>query len=183
MTTGEGGVVTTNDNEMAETLRLIRTHGEKAKYNSEILGYNYRMSEIQAAIGLVQLRKLPTFLAKRRKNANTLTTHLSKSNKIKLPCETEKRRHSWYLYTIRLQNSTESERDKIVEALRKKDIGAEVYYRTPVHLMTYYQRSYGRPQLPETEKAAKQVISLPIHPSVTEKQIEYIGKTFLELFC
>jgi dTDP-4-amino-4,6-dideoxygalactose transaminase len=167
---------------MAEILRLIRTHGEKAKYNSVILGYNYRMSEIQAAIGLVQLRKLPVFLSKRRKNANTLTTLLSKSNKIKLPFETENRQHSWYLYTIRLQNSTERERDKIVAALRKKDIGAEVYYRTPVHLMTYYHRSYGRRQLPETEKAAKQVISLPIHPSVTEKQVEYIGKTFLELF-
>lgn len=182
MTTGEGGVVTTNDDEMAETLRLIRTHGEKAKYNSIILGYNYRMSEIQAAIGLVQLRKLPSFLVKRRRNANTLTALLSKSDKIKLPYETENRQNSWYLYTIRLQNSTERERDKIVAELRRKDIGAEVYYHTPVHLMTYFQRSYGRRQLPETENAANQVISLPIHPGVTEKQIEYIGKTLLDLF-
>ena len=181
MTTGEGGVITTDNDEMAETLRLIRTHGEKAKYNSVMLGYNYRMSEIQAAIGLAQLQKLPTFLVKRRKNANRLTHLLSTSDRLKLPSETEKRQHSWYLYTIRLQNSTERERNKIVAELRAKGIGAEVYYPTPVHLMTYYQRRYGRRQLPETEKAAKQVLSLPIHPRVTEKQLEYIAQTFLGL--
>lgn len=181
MTTGEGGVVTTDNAEMAETLRLLRNHGEKTKYTSLMLGYNYRMSEIQAAIGLVQLEKLPSFVAKRRENARRLTELLAQTDRLKLPTETDERRHSWYLYTVRLKDATETERNKILEELRKKGIGAEAYYSTPVHLMPYYCERFGRFSLPETEKAAKQVFSLPIHPGVTEAQIDYIGKTLLNL--
>jgi perosamine synthetase len=181
MTTGEGGVVTTDSAEMAETLRLIRTHGEKAKYASLMLGTNYRMSEIQAAIGSVQLEKLPRFVAKRRENAKRLTKLLAASDRLKLPEESQERQHSWYLYTIRLRNAIESERNKIVEELRRKDIGAEVYYVNPVHLMPYYRETFGECRLPETEKAAQQVFSLPIHPGVTEAQVDYIGKTLLDL--
>jgi dTDP-4-amino-4,6-dideoxygalactose transaminase len=181
MTTGEGGVITTGNDEMAETMRLMRTHGEKAKYTSLMLGYNYRMSEIQAAIGLVQLEKLPAFVAKRRENARRLTGILAETDKLQLPHEPKGGQHSWYLYTVRLKNATENERNKIVAELRKKDIGAEVYYPDPVHLMPYYRDSFGRRKLPETEKATKQVFSLPIHPSVTEEQVEYIGKTLLHL--
>ena len=104
MTTGEGGVITTNNDEIAETLRMIRTHGEKAKYASLILGNNYRMSEIQAAIGNVQLEKLPSFLAKRRQNAQQLTKILEKNGKLILPCESKDQQHSWYLYTARLKD-------------------------------------------------------------------------------
>jgi perosamine synthetase len=181
MTTGEGGVATTDSDEMAETLRLIRTHGEKAKYASLMLGFNYRMSEIQAAIGLVQLEKLPSFVAKRRENAKRLTKLLAASDGLKLPRETEERQHSWYLYTVRLQNATENERNKIVKELKRKNIGAEVYYINPVHLMPYYRENFGESRLPETEEAAKQVFSLPIHSSVTEAQVDYIGKTLLQL--
>jgi perosamine synthetase len=181
MTTGEGGVITTDSDETTETLRLIRTHGEKAKYASLMLGYNYRMSEMQAAIGLVQLEKLPAFVAKRRENAKRLTRILAKTDRLQLPEETKNRQHSWYLYTVRLKNATENERNKIVEELRQKDIGAEVYYANPVHLMPYCRERFGRRKLPETEKAAKQVFSLPIHPSVTEAQVDYIGKALLNL--
>jgi perosamine synthetase len=181
MTTGEGGVTTTGDDEMAEAMRLMRTHGEKAKYASLMLGYNYRMSEIQAAIGLVQLKKLPAFVARRRENATRLTKILTKTEKLQLPHEPKGREHSWYLYTVRLKNATGNERNRIVEELRKKDIGAEVYYPNPVHLMPYYRKRFGRRKLPETEKAAKQVFSLPIHPGVTEEQVDYIGKTLLHL--
>jgi len=181
MTTGEGGVITTGNDEIAETMRLIRTHGEKAKYASLMLGCNYRMSEIQAAIGLVQLAKLPAFVAKRRENARRLTKILAKTGKLQLPREPKGWQHSWYLYTVRLKNATANTRNKIVTALRKKGVGAEVYYANPVHLMPYYRDSFGRRKLPETEKAAKQVFSLPIHPSVTEEQVDYIGETLLQL--
>jgi len=181
MTTGEGGVITTGNDETAETLRLLRTHGEKAKYASLMLGYNYRMSEIQAAIGLVQLEKLPSFVAKRRENAKRLTRLLAKTDKLQLPEETKDQQHSWYVYTVRLKNATENERNKIVEELRRKDIGAEVYYIDPVHLMSYYRDSFGGCRLPETKKAANQVFSLPIHPGVTEAQVDYIGKALLSL--
>lgn len=181
MTTGEGGVITTNSDEMAETMHMIRTHGEKAKYASMMLGYNYRMTEIQAAIGLVQLGKLPAFVAKRRGNATRLTKLLVKAEKLRLPYEPKGLGHSWYLYTVKLKNSTETERNKIVAELKNKGIGAEVYYANPVHLMPYYRDSFGKRELPETEKAAKQVFSLPVHPSVTEEQVEYIGETLLQL--
>ncbi len=181
ITTGEGGVATTDNDEIAETLRLIRTHGEKDKYVSRMLGYNYRMSEIQAAIGIVQLEKLPTFVAKRRENAKKLTRLLTASDRLKLPAESEERRHSWYLYTVRLQNATGNERNKIVEQLQTKDIGAVAYYVNPVHQMPYYRETFGERKLPETEKAARQVFSLPVHPGVTEEQVDYIGTTILDL--
>ena len=181
MTTGEGGIVTTDSDEMAETLSLIRTHGEKAKYTSLILGSNYRMSEIQAAMGIVQLEKLPRFVAERRENAKRMTEVLVASDRLKLPQESDEQQHSWYLYTVRLQNATESERNKIVEELRLKNVGAEAYYVHPVHLMPYYRENFGEQTLPETEKAAQQVFSLPIHPGVTEAQVDYIGKTLLKL--
>jgi perosamine synthetase len=181
MTTGEGGVVTTDSDAMAEILRLIRTHGEKAKYASLMLGYNYRMSEIQAAIGVVQLEKLSSFVAKRRANAQRLTELLAKTGRLQLPKETKGRQHSWYLYTVRLKDGKESERDKILEELKKKGIGAEAYYVHPVHTMPYYRETFGERKLPETEKAAQQVFSLPVHPGVTEEQVDYIGRALLDL--
>jgi perosamine synthetase len=181
MTTGEGGVVTTDSDAMAEILRLIRTHGEKAKYASLMLGYNYRMSEIQAAIGVVQLEKLSSFVAKRRANAQRLTELLAKTGRLQLPKETKGRQHSWYLYTVRLKDGKLSERDKILEELKKKGIGAEAYYVHPVHTMPYYRETFGERKLPETEKAAQQVFSLPVHPGVTEEQVDYIGRALLDL--
>ncbi len=181
MTTGEGGVVTTNDDRVAEVTKMVRTHGEKAKYASEMLGCNYRMSEIQAAIGVVQLEKLPIFVAKRKENAMRLNEILSKSDKLCLPSEPERGKHSWYLYTARLYNGTEEARNKLLDQLHQKGIGAEAYYVNPVHKMPYYLNNFGARKLPETEKAAKQVFSLPVHPGVTEEQVNFIGKTVLEL--
>ena len=181
ITTGEGGVVTTDNDEIADTLRLIRNHGEKAKYASLMLGNNYRMSEIQAAIGVVQLGKLPSFVAKRRQNAQQLTKILEKTSRLQLPTESKSQQHSWYLYTVKLKDGTETERNKIVQELKQKEIGAEVYYINPVHQMPYYRENFGSRNLPETERAAKQVFSLPVHPGVTSEQIDYIGKTLLSL--
>jgi perosamine synthetase len=179
--TGEGGVVTTDDDLLAEKTRMVRTHGEKVKYQSQMLGTNYRMTEIQAAIGVVQLSKLPTFFAKRKHNAARLTKSLEKSRKIVLPSKFEDRTSSWYLYTVRIKDTTVQQRNKIIQEMHNKGIGAEAYYPTPVHQMPYYKENFGSFNLPETEKAAKQVLSLPIHPDVTDEQIDTIAKTFLEL--
>jgi dTDP-4-amino-4,6-dideoxygalactose transaminase len=181
MTTGEGGVVTTNNDKVAEVTKMVRTHGERAKYTSEMLGCNYRMSEIQAAIGSVQLQRLPGFVAKRSANAERLTKILSESQRLCLPSEPEDGKHSWYLYTARIYRGEMNERDKILDELHKKGIGAEAYYVNPVHTMPFYHSNFGTRRLPETEKAAKQVFSLPIHPCVTEEQIDFIGKTVLQL--
>ena len=178
MTTGEGGMITTNDDELAEKMRFMRSHGEKEKYQSLILGHNYHMPEIQAAIGCIQLKKLPKFSAERRENAKRLSAKLRKAENLQLPKEPRGYRHSWYLYTVRLKDAKRKKRDKTVENLRQKGIGAQVYYATPIHLMPYYKK-FGKHRLQETEKAAKQVFSLPVHPSVTAKQIDFIGETVL----
>ncbi len=175
MTTGEGGMVTTSNDEYAEELRLIRSHGEKEEYEASVLGHNYRMPEIEAAIGIEQLKKLPEFLRKRRKNAATLTERLKDLEQLVLPVEPKSCQSSWYLYTTRVRKGNAKYRDRIVEGLRKRGVGAGIYYQMPIHLMTYYRR-YETPSLPETERAAQQVFSLPVHPSLKTAEVNYVAK-------
>ncbi len=175
MTTGEGGMVTTNNDEYAGKLRLIKSHGETEEYKASVLGHNYRMPEIEAAIGIVQLKKLPMFAAKRRKNAEDLTERLHGFEQLVLPVEPRGCRSSWYLYTIRIRKGSAKDRDIIVEDLRNKGVGATVYYPTPVHQMAYYQQ-FGTYLLPNTEKVAQQVFSLPVHPAVTRENVQYIAR-------
>jgi len=176
MTTGEGGMITTNNDEHADTLRVMRSHGETQEYVSTMLGHNYRMPEIEAAIGIAQLKKLPTFIEKRRRNAELLTEKLSGTKQLVLPSEPKGYRHSWYLYTVKIRKGDAKARDKIVEDLRKQGVGASVYYHTPIHLMPYYQQ-FGKYGLPSTEKIAQRVFSLPVHPGVTTREIDYIANS------
>jgi perosamine synthetase len=176
MTTGEGGMITTNDSKIAETVRFMRSHGEKEKYMSTMLGHNYHMPEMEAAIGYVQLRKLPKFLAKRSENAKKLTEKLAKTTRLQLPREPKGYKHSWYLFTVRMKNAKKEQRDKVVKRLQREGIGTVVCYANPIHRMPFYSK-FGKCKLPETEKAANQVLSLPVHPSVTTEQISFIAKT------
>jgi perosamine synthetase len=98
-----------------------------------------------------------------------------------LPYEAKDRQHSWYLYTARLKDGTEIQRNALLQEFKNKGIGAEVYYVNPVHQMPFYRENFGSSKLPETEKASKQVFSLPIHPRVSEEQIKFIGETVLSL--
>jgi len=176
MTTGEGGMITTDRSEYADLLRAMRSHGETEEYVASTLGHNYRMPEIQAAIGIAQLKKLPSFVEKRRRNAGLLTKRLKGTRGLYLPNEPKGCRHSWYLYTARIQRGDARVRDGIVEDLRKKGVGATVYYHTPIHQMPYYKQ-FGSQYLPNTEKMAQQVFSLPAHPGVSEKDAEYISES------
>ncbi|MEM2337973.1 MAG: DegT/DnrJ/EryC1/StrS family aminotransferase [Candidatus Bathyarchaeia archaeon] len=180
MTTGEGGMITTNDGDLAEKLRLIRCHGERQKYTSNLIGHNYRMPEIEAAIGLVQLEKLPGFLAARMKNAERLTAKLCTAEKLQLPREQPNCKNSWYLYTVRLKGAPRQKRDAVVEQLKSKGIGTEVYYPWPIHLMLPYRR-FRRLKLTETERTSEQVFSLPVHPGVKVEQIDFIAENVLNL--
>jgi dTDP-4-amino-4,6-dideoxygalactose transaminase len=154
----------------------MRSHGETEEYVSTMLGHNYRMPEIEAAIGLAQLRKLPAFIEKRRRNAASLTNELKGTKGLFLPSEPKGYEHSWYLYTVRIQEGEAKARNEIIEDLKKKDIAAAIYYHSPIHLMPYYQQ-FGRYRLPNTEKIAQQVFSLPVHPGVTLKEISYIAES------
>jgi perosamine synthetase len=178
MTTGEGGMITTNDDDYSERLRMLRSHGEQRPYWPVAVGNNYRMNELLAAIGLAQLRKLPSFLEKRRENARFLGEKLGLLGKVIPPKEPKGRRHAWYVYTLRLRGANAGKRNKVTEKLRSKNIEAAVYYESPLHLLPLYRESSTtRRPLPETEKACRQVFSLPVHPKIDESELEYMFDT------
>ena len=176
MTTGEGGMVTTNDDDLAEQMRMIRTHGEERPYWVSRQGHNYHMPEIAGALGIVQLKKLPGFLEERRKNAEYLTEKLSVLGKLVMPKEPAGRKHAWYLFSPRLRGANAGKRNKLVEKLRSRNIGAAVYYESPVHMLPYYRdlQSTRRSALPETERACRQVFSLPVHPQLRQTELQFI---------
>ncbi|MBO3804073.1 MAG: DegT/DnrJ/EryC1/StrS family aminotransferase, partial [Candidatus Brockarchaeota archaeon] len=184
LTTGEGGMVTTNAAEYAERLRVFRCHGESRRYESSRLGTNYRMSEIQAAIGVAQLSKLSKFLSRRKRNASILTSELAGASGIQLPVEPEGRTHSWNLYTIRVKTGGRhsTKRDKMVKDLRGKGVQAGVYYPLPVHLMPYYREILRIPSgsLPNSELAARTVLSLPVHPRLDDRGMALVADSALK---
>lgn len=179
MTTGEGGAILTNDEELGKKLRMIRTHGQVKGYDSLTIGGNFRMPEIEAAIGLIQLKKLPKFLEARAKNASALMEKLQGAEVI-LPEVPTYSLHNWYLFTVRFKN--ESMRETVRKTLQTKGIGATVYYPTPVHRLPYYISSgYGLVSLPNTEYASRTVLSLPVNPLVTEEDLERMAKVIIEV--
>jgi dTDP-4-amino-4,6-dideoxygalactose transaminase len=167
MTSGEGGVVVTSNKKLWEKLLMIRNHGMVHGYDTRMLGLNFRLPEINAAIAKVQMKKLPKFLLKRKKNAKVLTDLLSGLD-LTLP---QKRKHeeaNWFLYTV----ATKS-RDKIMKNLNSNGIGATIYYSTPVHRTPYYGKKLN---LPVTDWAAGSVLSLPVQPMVTEDNLRLTAK-------
>jgi dTDP-4-amino-4,6-dideoxygalactose transaminase len=174
MTTGEGGAVITDDDELAGKLRKIRTHGQIKGYDSVILGGNFRMPEMEAAIGREQLKKLPGFLREREKNARILSEELEET-KVTVPFVPEGSRHNWYLFTI--ATNSHAEREKLRSALQEAGIGATVYYPIPVHRTPFYEGlGYGGVNLPKTSRASETVLSLPVNPLVTGADIEKMAK-------
>ena len=179
MTTGEGGMLTTNNDELADNVRMIINHGELEAYQTVRLGHNFRMPEIAAAIGTCQIDKLPKFIEQRRKNVENLTKLLKDNPNVHLPVVKDWAEHSWYLFTIEiLQKTTSVTRDSFTSQMHEAGIGAAVYYKTPLHLIPFYKNLYNfrGGELPNTEKAAEEVVSLPVHPKVTPEQIAFIGE-------
>ena len=179
ITTGEGGMITTNDDELAEKLRMIRTHGQVRGYDSVIFGLNLRMSEMNAAIGIVQIKKIDEFLKRRRRNAKIMSEELSSTEGIVLPVEPQDYVHNWYVYTIRLLNH--KIRDNVQRYLRDNGIGAMVYYPTPLHKLPLYERlGYANERIPNSDLASKSVLSLPVHPLMTEEDVVYVAEKLKE---
>jgi len=174
MTTGEGGAIITSDDALAERLGRIRTHGQVKGNDSVILGGNFRMPEIEAAIGRAQLKKLPGFLAARARNADALRGKLEGTGLV-LPEVPEYCKHNWYLFTVRCK--TAAEREGLMSRLLEGGIGATVYYPTPVHRIPLYAGlGYGKIKLPASEKAAETVLSLPVNPAVTEEDLDRMAE-------
>jgi dTDP-4-amino-4,6-dideoxygalactose transaminase len=184
ITTGEGGAITTNDDELADRVWMIRRHGEKEEYKCERLGHNYRMPEMEAAIGRVQLRKLPSFLETRTKNAKNLTENLKDITSIQLPIVEEWAKHAWYLYTIRVKPGVSPiSRDDLMKKLTENGISSAPYYESPIHLSPYYSKTfkYKKGNFPESERAANEVLSIPCHPALTKEDLTKIVDTLRTL--
>ncbi len=170
LTTGEGGMITTDDAQVAEGAKMIRNHGMRQRYRHEILGYNFRMTEIQAAIGLVQLEKLPQWTAQRIENAAYLTRHLDALGKVVTPKVKDGCVHVFHQYTVRVREG----RDAAVERLQEKGIGVGIYYPIPVHKQPLYQKLGYRDRLPRAERASREVVSLPVHPGLSGQDLARI---------
>lgn len=175
LTSGEGGAITTNSDEFAEKLRMIRNHGMVNGYDTRIVGFNMRLPEISAAIAKTQMKKIQSMLNKRANNANKLGQLLSDKigdKNIVLPHDNQRAKYNWYLYTVAFNES----RDKVKKFLNEHGIGATVYYDPPVHQTPYYSKFHNG-ELEITEWASKSVLSLPVHPSVTENDLDMMAST------
>ncbi len=171
--TGEGGMVTTNEKALSERIRLIINHGQSEKYLHTRLGYNYRMTDIAAAIGLVQLKKMDKFNARRRKNAEYLTANI-RCKGIITPQTVSGTDPVYHQYVIRLTEEFPLKRAEFMDYLKTKGIGTAVHYPLPIHRQPLYGFS-GDPDIcPVSTKLAGSVLSLPVHPLLDKKELAYI---------
>jgi dTDP-4-amino-4,6-dideoxygalactose transaminase len=169
MTSAEGGMITTDDAAIAEKCRVIRQHGMRRRYYHDELGFNFRMTDVQAAIGLAQLQKLERFNRIRQANAKFLSEQLWGVIVPVIPLGYE---HVFHQYTIRVPNGR---RDDLILHLNECGVGNGIYYPVPIHKQTYYMNELGYDQvLPEAEKAANEVISLPVHPGLSSADLNTI---------
>ncbi|MGA2667142.1 MAG: DegT/DnrJ/EryC1/StrS family aminotransferase [Patescibacteria group bacterium] len=174
MTTGEGGMITTDSKEIYEKACLIRAHGSKVKYYHDILGYNFRLTDIGAAIGIEQLKKLPRFNKARQKNAAFLSKKLAKIAGLIVPHVDKNAEHVFHQYTIRITPEFGLPRDEVLKKLTEADIGTAIFYPLPINEQKFYRQMGYRSKTPIAEKLAKEVLSLPVHPGLKQKDLEYI---------
>lgn len=187
MTTGEGGMVTTNNPQLAKRVRQFRNHGiqqdfrqrEKQvawEYDIEELGFNYRLTDFQSALGRSQLKRLPDWIVRRQEIAERYDTAFSQSECIEPLTDRNDRTNAHHLYVVRLKGGGKSDlRRQVFEQLRAKGIGVNVHYR-PVYFHTFYQKNFGhkRGLCPNAEAAYEQILSLPIFPELTDTQVDYV---------
>ncbi|HJU96307.1 MAG TPA: DegT/DnrJ/EryC1/StrS aminotransferase family protein [Nitrososphaera sp.] len=175
LTAGEGGAIATDSDELADKLKMIRNHGMVEGNDTRMLGLNLRLPEMSAAVAKVQMQKLDKMLELRRRNAELLSELLASSKKyeVNIPQETADKKFNWYLYTVAFRDG----RDNIKNHLVQNKVGATVYYSPPIHKMPFYAHTASETKLPATEWCANHVLSLPVHPHVTEVDIDHIANS------
>lgn len=183
MITGEGGMVTTDNKEIAERVRLLRNHGQKERYFHVMLGYNLRMTDIAAAIGICQLKKLDDFNARRISNAQKLTEGLRNIKGIITPYASPEVKHVFHQYTVRVTGESVISRETLRQELNKLGINTEIYYPLPIHRQPFYRQLGYSEYLPGVEKAAQEVLSLPVHPSLDDNEIYEIINAFKKIIA
>ncbi len=180
---GEGGMVTTDDARLAEQLKRVRHHGqdEKTRYEYYELGYNYRMTNVLAAIGVEQMKKLERFTKARRKNAAILTEGLAGIKGIRIPHQRESTFHVYHQYPIIVKGHRLS-RDELKEELEKRGIETAIFYPKPLHMHPAFLRmGFQEGQFPVSEEISKSILCLPVHPLVSGKDIRHIVEAVREL--
>jgi dTDP-4-amino-4,6-dideoxygalactose transaminase len=167
MTTGEGGMVTTSERGLVERLQLLRDHGMRVRYQHEALGYNLRMTDLHAAIGLAQLAKLPAFNARRREIAARYDAEL---RGVITPRQRPGVTHVYHQYTLRV-----ARRDEFAAALAERGVGTGIYYPIPVHHQKPFRAlGYGSRHLPVSERLAAEVLSIPVHPGLSDDDVSAV---------
>lgn len=171
---GDGGMVVTSNKELSKRAYLLREYGWTERYVSHFSGWNTRLDEIQAAILRVKLKHLDEDNSKRMRIAEMYNKDLGVSN-IVLSKQRKNSTHVYHLYVIR-----SSKRNELLTFLREKGIGASIHYPVPVHLQPAYKSLYGCEELPETEKIAKEIVSLPIYPELSESDVQMIIRVIMD---
>jgi len=173
---GEGGAITTDDDSVDDVLRHLRVHGSLEKSVHRYVGYNSRLDELQAAVLRIKLRQLEAWNQARRAHANRYTEALSGLGDLQLPVEKEWAEHVYHMYTVRTPR-----RDDLAAALAHAGVGHAIHYRIPCHLQqALCDLGYGAGSLPETERAAHEVLSLPMFPELTDEQIDRVCEVVRE---
>lgn len=178
MTVGEGGMLTTDDKAVYEQALLIRAHGSKVRYYHDILGYNYRMTDMEGAIGTEQLKKLPKFNKARQANAKFLNKELGKLAGIIVPEMPKNVTHVYHQYTIRVTSDFKLKRDEVLKTLTDASIGTAVFYPLPLNRQKIYADLGYKPNTPIADEVSEQVLSLPVHPGLKKSDLDFIVKTF-----
>ena len=177
MTTSEGGMITTNNKEFAENAKVFRAHGSAVKYHHDVLGYNFRMTDIGAAIGIEQLKKIDSFNDKRIANAAYLNEGLSDVEGVETPIVKDDYKHVYHQYTIKIANG---KRDQFLDYLLENGIGTGVYYPIPLYKQVLYTKMGYDQSLPVTEEIVDEVLSLPVHPNLSKEDLDLIIKVIKE---
>jgi len=178
---GEGGVVTTNNEDYAQAVKHFRQHGMVAQYEYGDIGYNYRLSDLHAAIAVEQLKKADRFTAARQATAKKLDEGLKGIKGLISPVTAPDRTHVYHQYTMRVTDEFPMGRDEFVQYLRDHEVGAGVYYPKGLHQYPHIAKlGYKVGDFPEGEKAGAQVVSLPVHPKVTDDDVAVMVKVITE---
>ncbi|MCO6049116.1 DegT/DnrJ/EryC1/StrS family aminotransferase [Mesorhizobium sp. RP14(2022)] len=173
---GEGGMVVTNDDAQAKTIRMLRDWGQSKRYHHVLKGFNYRMEGIQGAVLKVKLRYLEEWTEKRRAHARNYRALLAEAPHITLPAEAEGRRHVWHVFALR-----SAERDALARDLNAQGIQTGLHYPIPVHLQeAHADLGYSEGDFPHSEQAAREVLSLPLYPELTLSQVEEVAQAVKE---
>jgi len=172
MTTGEGGIVTTNDEEIYDKVKLLVNHGQSKRYDHAILGYNFRMTSMAAAIGIEQLKRLPDFNEIRRRNAAILDTELADEEGIETPYVAPGVKHVYHQYTVKCEN-----RAKVLRRLKDAEIGYGIYYPSLLYDSPVFPDSAASCPVAETMK--EMVLSLPVHPGLSEEDVLRVAETVM----